>query len=220
MELAALIASIVSVILAGFAIWISITFYKMSIKVSEETREAAKNITSGVDRVEKLFDKLYTDTFVLMKETYTDMRRHIWPEKLTEDKIEDIEKKAEEKIKALERAVEESIKDTLTKQKIAVEKIDLITKELSEKVGETISMVRKDEVLARKSSIHEYILDYLHGEGGIARARDVVAKIANTTKFSAIEIINELRKLEAENFLTWGDSKLGPDSKILLKEPE
>jgi hypothetical protein len=80
MEVAALIASIVSIIISGFAIWLSITFYRMSVGESAKTTEAANEIASGVKRLDDLFDRLYADTFGMMKDTLTDMRKHIWPD--------------------------------------------------------------------------------------------------------------------------------------------
>ena len=77
-EMIALVASITSLILAVCAIWLSIAFYKMSNEASRLTNEAARGIDASVVRLEKLFDKLYSDTFSIMKDTVTDMRRHIW----------------------------------------------------------------------------------------------------------------------------------------------
>lgn len=72
------IATIASLILAVGAIWLSIVFYKMSDAASKETTTAAKDIKASVERLENLFDKLYSDTFSMMKDTVTDMRQHIW----------------------------------------------------------------------------------------------------------------------------------------------
>ena len=52
METAAFIASAVSIGIAVFAVWLAITFYKMATKVSEGIKDAEKNISSGVDRLE------------------------------------------------------------------------------------------------------------------------------------------------------------------------
>lgn len=78
MDLVSLVASIASLIVAVGAIWLSIVFYKMSSNASNATNEAAKGIDASVQRLEKLFDKLYSDTFSMMKDTVSDMRKHIW----------------------------------------------------------------------------------------------------------------------------------------------
>ena len=77
-EIISLIASIASVILAVGAISLSITFFKMTSAASKATEEAAKGISASVERLEKIFDKLYSDTFSMMRETVTDMRKHTW----------------------------------------------------------------------------------------------------------------------------------------------
>lgn len=78
LEILSLVASIASVILALLAIWLSFAFFKLSSSASKSTEEAAKGISASVERLEKLFDKLYADTFSMMRETVTDMRQHIW----------------------------------------------------------------------------------------------------------------------------------------------
>lgn len=85
------IATIASLVLAIGAIWLSFVFYKMSNDASKETTKAAKDIQSSVERLEKIFDKLYSDTFSMMKDTVTDMRHHIWrkPEHVKDFKEED-----------------------------------------------------------------------------------------------------------------------------------
>lgn len=72
--IASIISIIVSIVLGVLAIWLSITFYRMSTQQSERIGESAKIINSGVERLEKLFDKLYTDTFSMTKETVEAMR--------------------------------------------------------------------------------------------------------------------------------------------------
>ncbi|HEM7510770.1 TPA: hypothetical protein U2J54_003816 [Providencia rettgeri] len=82
-EVISFIASIASLILAVGAIWLSIVFFRMSNDAAKDTTAAAKEIQSSVERLENLFDKLYTDTFSMMKETVTDMRHHIWKKPIT-----------------------------------------------------------------------------------------------------------------------------------------
>jgi hypothetical protein len=93
MNTISLVASVVSVIIAGFAIWLSVTFYKMSSRSSENIKKSADQIDSTVTRLESLFDKLYSDTFSMMKDTVSDMRKHIWKSPI------DVEKDIDNKIK-------------------------------------------------------------------------------------------------------------------------
>ena len=88
LDVVSLISGIASVVLAVIAIWLSFAFFKLSSAASKSTEEAAKGISASVERLEKLFDKLYSDTFSMMRETVTDMRKHIWKAPVTEDSDE------------------------------------------------------------------------------------------------------------------------------------
>jgi predicted RNase H-like nuclease (RuvC/YqgF family) len=78
MDIISLIASAVSVAIGAFAIWLSVTFYRMSSGSSKEIKQASAQIDTTVKRLEALFDKLYSDTFSMVKDTVSDMRAHIW----------------------------------------------------------------------------------------------------------------------------------------------
>jgi len=62
-DLISLAASIASLTLAVIAIWLSISFYRQSSRASQATAEAARDVSASAERLEKLFDKLYSDTF-------------------------------------------------------------------------------------------------------------------------------------------------------------
>ena len=62
-DLISLAASIASLTLAVIAIWLSVSFYRMSSRAAQSTTEAAKDVAVSVERLEKLFDKLYSDSF-------------------------------------------------------------------------------------------------------------------------------------------------------------
>lgn len=81
------IAAIASLILAVGAIWLSIVFFRLSSEASKATTEAAKGIEASVKRLENLFDKLYSDTFSMMKDTVSDMRKHIWNKPSPEERL-------------------------------------------------------------------------------------------------------------------------------------
>jgi hypothetical protein len=77
-EAIGLVASVVSIALAAFAIWQASTFYRWSDAAAKEGRDSARDIRASVERIEKLFDTFYSDTFGLMKDTYADFRKHTW----------------------------------------------------------------------------------------------------------------------------------------------
>ena len=151
METAALVSSIVSIIIGGFAIWLSVTFYKMSNKISEDTKGAAKGISSSVNRLESLFDSLYSDTFSMMKETVTDMRKHIWPVKeQSAEEQKQIEEKANAKINELKKQISDELSGMMERVGDTDSKIDDVEKNLEKLVDRAIQQTRKVESEAQE----------------------------------------------------------------------
>ena len=97
-EVISLTASIASLVLAIVAIWLSLVFFKLSGATSEKANEASRSVMSSVEKLEKIFDKLYSDTFSIMKDTVSDMRKHYWKEEPDDDIDVELKEKTNEKI--------------------------------------------------------------------------------------------------------------------------
>lgn len=224
METAAIIASVVSVIIGVFAIWLSVTFYKMSTQISESIKEAAKNISSGVERLEKLFDRLYSDTFGIMKETVSDMRKHIWPEeKKTEINFaEETEKKAEEKIKKLKEEIQEELQNSLHRQKLTDEKINLLSGEMSKLLDKTIISSRNVYKEAKIEALEDYILDYLKQAEYDDRDAKAIEIVEDMEKkgFDSNLVVYRLEELKREGVVTWKEGLLQPFSNVRLLQKQ
>ncbi|WP_435789013.1 hypothetical protein [Clostridium sp.] len=67
-----------SIVLGIVAICLSIVFFLMADKTSKESEKSAIRIDSSVKKLELLFEKLYSGTFVMMKETVTYMRKDVY----------------------------------------------------------------------------------------------------------------------------------------------
>lgn len=151
MEILSIVASVVSVIIGGFAIWLAVTFYKLSIKVSEDTREASKSISASVARLEGLFDRLYNDTFSMMKDTYSDMRRHMWPPKDdTAEIAAQIEATANAKIDSLREEITHELGRFIAKIGIADQKIKGVQEQVSRLIDRAIEQTRAVETEAQE----------------------------------------------------------------------
>lgn len=161
LQVISLVASIASLVLAVGAIWLSIAFFKMSSEASKSTTEAAKGIGASVERVEKLFDKLYTDTFSMMRDTVSDMRKHIWPD---EDDSEppavavEIEKKADEKIAEIKGSLEVQLREILDRQQKAELNTTSLRDEMRHLVDRAILASRQVEVEAREETTRAQLL--------------------------------------------------------------
>lgn len=77
-DLLNLFAAAASIVLAIVALALSIFFFVQSKKAADQSSKSAAEITSSVERLQALFNSLYSDTFSIMRDTVTDMRQHIW----------------------------------------------------------------------------------------------------------------------------------------------
>ena len=80
------IVSITSIILAIVAIFLSILFYCWSKKSNDEIQKATNSLEQTTKNIEELFDKLYTDTFSLMKSNIIAMQNRLFPQSDSESK--------------------------------------------------------------------------------------------------------------------------------------
>jgi len=163
-------ASITSIILGIVAIWLSVLFYKMSDKSAKESEKSALSIEASVKKLEVLFDKLYSGTFDMMKDTVTDMRKHVYGSsndmQNDNDKIEEeINKKTLLEVAATIEEIKSSQKTDTDLQRIIMNVIE------SSKNNEKIvkSNIIRDEILSYlkvkgKASFDE-VEDYLIGKG-------------------------------------------------------
>lgn len=219
-DLLSLVASIASLVLAIVAIWLSVVFYRMSTKASEATTEAAKGIAASVERLEKLFDKLYSDTFSMMKETVTDMRRHIWPEEESaehESAMAEVEGKADRKISELQQGIETQLNTVLAGQKIAEEKNLALQLEMRELIARAIRTSRRVEFEAREETVREHLLTALRSMRRLDRnlkVDAVVSRLSDT--FPVRRVISEIQKLRDENLIELSPDEVEPLSEIKL----
>jgi len=176
METVSLVASIVSVIIGGFAIWLSVTFYRLSNKISEDTKEAAKGISASVDRLESLFDRLYSDTFSMMKDTVSDMRKHIWPEKEQHtDALVAIEKKADQKVEELRAQIASELTSVMHQVGRTDTKITGVEERLTGLIDKAITQSRRVESEAQeeisRADVFNGVISFIqrYGESPVGR---------------------------------------------------
>lgn len=224
-ELVAFIASIASLILAVGAIWLSIVFFRMSNEASKATTEAAKGIDASVQRLEKLFDKLYSDTFSMMKETVSDMRKHIWnveDESVSSEEernkiLEEADRKADEKVSEIKSALDKQLNEILARQEVADGKVSGIGKELESLLENAIQTSRMVESEAREETIKNHILSEIRKarrRGKVAIADELVEQLGDF--LPSHKVIREIQQMKDEGILHFEGEHLGPSSKIRL----
>lgn len=200
METAALIASVVSVIIGGFAIWLSVTFYKMSSELTRETKDSAKAIGAVVERLETLFDRLYADTFSMMRETVTDMRKQLWPELGDEEDVaEVVERKTQEKYRALKEEMDDELSGVLERVGETDERLQDARAELERMIDHAVSESRRLEQEARTETVREIVLrtiQELTSHRSSFEAHELREELPGS--ISLVDLNKELFRLEAE----------------------
>jgi hypothetical protein len=220
-ELINLLATIASLVLSVVAIFLSIVFYRLSSEISRSTIEASKGIGASVDRLEKLFDKLYSDTFSMMRDTVSDMRKHMWPDDAVEmDKMaEEVEKRADLKVQTLKKEISDELSAVLKSQRLADEKFAILSGEMNSLLDRVITSSREVEVQAREETLRDAILRTIRilrrSRQNIPTISDLIDKMAQEA--SASNIIEELMNLRRVGAIDLGNDLIGPHTQIRLK---
>lgn len=218
-EIISVSAAIASLVLAVIAIWLSIVFFRMSSDLSEKTTEAARGISASVERLEKLFDKLYADTFSMMRDTVSDMRKHIWPEdKTASDELgEEVEKRADEKVDALKESMEREVGQMLQRQRLTDDKVAAVRAEMRELLDRAITGSRQVEIEAREETLRENLVDMLRYLGR-RRSRITAVDVVNRfqDRFPPGRIVDELVKMKQEGLVSLSQEPVGPDTVVKL----
>jgi len=186
-------ASVGSLILAVLAIWLSVEFFKMSSEASKATTEAAKGIAASVERLEKFFDKLYADSFSMVRETVSDLRKHAWPIEDSDTVADEVEKKAEDKMAELNKGIDAQLKEVLGRQEKAELDTTSLRREMRELVASAIRTTRQVDEEAREETTREHILHSITNSRGL-RAMDLSRRLNLKPK----QLVEELRKLRED----------------------
>lgn len=222
-ELISLIASIVSLVLGIGAIWLSVVFFKMSNEASKATTEASKGIDASVKRLENLFDKLYSDTFSMMKDTVSDMRKHIWnggDSQTTDSKdsiLEEADKKAEEKVAEVKKSMDKHLSEILDRQRVSDGNLTEIKNEMKGLLEQAIQTSRQIDSEAREETLREHILAELRRSmrrKKIYTASDLVDLLSKNVPVH--KIIAELSQLRSEGLITYDEDTLTPGTIIKI----
>ncbi|MDS4025786.1 MAG: hypothetical protein RKO25_02155 [Candidatus Contendobacter sp.] len=200
-DLISLVSSIASLILAVGAIWLSIVFYRLSSQASQATTEAAKGIDASVQRLEKLFDKLYSDTFSMMRDTVTDMRKHIWSKPEADKSEISPEMKREIQAQVMSALDDKSVQGGENKEEIA-RKLEVAFEGILEKARSKKRLIKAEKILSAIKELGPIKIEKL------ADALDV------TVEDVVIPHIFNLRK---EGKITWSGSENGVSSDSVVE---
>lgn len=138
-----------SLVMAALAIWLSITFYKMSDISAKDMKDSTNKINSNVEKLEKMFDTMYADTFSMVKETVTHMREQVDKSSYKDESIE------------IKKKVDELISDQLK----TVSPENLSKEEIKDFILDIVNETKEIELDVKKKNFREKIINILRIEG-------------------------------------------------------
>ncbi len=223
MDITSFATSIASLVLAIMAIWLSIYFFKMSSSASNEIKRASDDISSSVNKLEELFNKMYSDTFTMLKDTVSDMRKNYYHNNSLQN-INAENKKIQEEINNTSKEVS---KEVLSKIKTEIKILDIDEEKknkLEELTRESLlneinNLIKKLDQIKHKSSVNynnrkEEIIKIISSCKSIS-----LKELSQKTNIKENHLaIRYLFSMRANNEITWDgdDSMISSDSKIRL----
>ncbi|NFG24864.1 hypothetical protein FDF11_13285 [Clostridium botulinum] len=185
-------ASITSIILGIVAIWLSFLFYKMSDKSARESEKSAHSIEASVKKLEILFDKLYSGTFDMMKDTVTDMRKHVYSgSNEMQNNNEKIEKEINKKTLSEVAATVEEIKSS--------QKTDT---ELQKIIMDIIESSKNNANVVKRNIIRDEVRSYLKVKGKTSFGEvNQYLKEKGLLKSNDPSLFNELKIMTEEGLI-------------------
>ena len=210
---ASVISSIASLILAIIAIWLSFVFYKLSNQSADSTNKASSEIHESVGKLEQLFNKLYSDTFSMMRETVSNMQQHMWPDQASQASATDteVQERTEKRIAELKEQMNKELASFMAKQKNVAGGMDNLTKDLIPILDRAINESTKVTVETREDTIREAIMtvviDLAKNHTYSVSADELVGRIDKKYALSFGDTLNTLKNLREEGLAHWD----GPD---------
>ena len=210
-DIICLIASIASLALAIIAIWLSFKFFYLSTIASDKTARAAEDISSSVSRLEKLFDKMYSDTFSIVKDTYSDMRSHVWNTEGSDNKLEnELTQKAEYKIYELKEDLTRELTSIFLKQDNTDTKIDSLKNDISSLIDRAVAQARTVELEAKEETLREYITK-IYNSLKKTKKRILIDHIVDRAiedNVNIQELIEEIQKMKVDGLVDFEGSNI------------
>ncbi len=208
-----LVSSIASLVLAVIAIWLSFVFYRMGNQASESANKASSEIHECVTKLEGLFNRLYSDTFSMMKDTVSNMQKHIWPDQITQatSTATEVQERTEKRIDELKQQMTTELSNLLAKQKETGGRTENLARDLLPMLNRAINESTKVTVETREETIREAIMvvlkDLAENRSFSVSADDLVGRIDKKYALSLGDTLNTLIALRNEGLIHWE----GPD---------
>lgn len=212
-----LFSSIASGVLAVVALALSIVFFVLSKQDAERSSKNAQQIAGSVERLEKLFDTLYSDTFSMMRDTYTDMRKHVWRAQPSEaDGGQD--DAAESPATAQTQELLTRVGEVSAQIGVTGEKLEDLQARLQPVLLESLEAesAKRDEMPALRSRILRYVKDRsLRGNNPTIR------DVSRALRLEESDLVNDLFEMGRKGVLDWNGAPnvLAQDTSLQFVPP-
>jgi hypothetical protein len=225
-EVASLVGSLVSIALAGFAIWQASQFFRWSNSAQAETEKAARGIEASVRKLEDLFDRLYSDTFGMMRETVSDMRKHMWSsdsgdqEQSEKDVVAEIEKRTARNIEGLRDEVRDQIAEVVNRVGATNDQVQDLEGQIGTVVDRAIEASRAVQEEAVKETLNGALMAELRAMRRQGKRRVEADEIVSSLRdrFSLGDILGLLQELHSEGIIRIEEDpdSIGPTTEIAI----
>ncbi len=179
-----LFASAISIVLGIIAIWLSIVFYKMSDKSSDNVRLSTEKIDSNVSKLEKIFDTMYSDTFNMVKDNVVFMKEQV-------DKSY-VMLNGNTKT-SMDQDIEEHIKQLVEDKVSSIELKQIDAEGLKETILQTINSANEMKKNLVNDNLNHIIIDTIKSNPKITY--EELQKRMENKGFMGIEIFNAVIEL-------------------------
>ena len=217
-----LVASIASLILSVLAIWLAFKFYELSKESAEAATNASNDVSSTVARLEKVFQMQYSDTFSMVRDTYTDFRRHLLADSEASARSEQLaETHASAKAKTLKDEATNQVTRILATAATGPAPRSSAQHEINAIVTDVIDRSLAVNREARDEAVKEQIVEYLLATSGPNtrwRVGAVVSRFRERFQLSAI--VKSLYDLHRSNVIALNGQfsdwvEIGPETTFL-----
>jgi hypothetical protein len=215
-EVISVVAAVVAIALAGFAIWQASMFYRWSNQASQDVKRSSDAMGESVRKLEDLFNRLYSDTFGMMRDTVSDMRKHMWPseptdEALTSDLVKEIEKRTDEHVAAVRQDVRGELRGLAERIGATASQVSELEDSFGHVLDRAISGSREAEGEAIQETIRgrleRSISSYRRGGRTEVSARELLDPLF--IEFSPEDVHGALVALKRDGAVDWSESGPG-----------
>ncbi len=212
-----LIASIVAIALAVFAIWQASTFYRWSNEASQRIKQSGDEVGESVGKLEVIFNRFYSDTFGMWRDTVTDMRKHIWagppgPAAASiSEAVKEIEKRADENVERVREEVMAEVRGLAETLGASTKQVS----ELEDSFRTVLDRAIRGSRAAEEQAIHEVIrsrlekvvASYRHRGRTQVEADDLLGPLF--LEFEPQEVFDSLAAMKEDGLVDWqGDGRI------------